>query len=176
MAEETGMKRKKTAALVLSTIGTALLILVIVLCLPITIPRLFGYSIYTVVSGSMEPAIPIGSLVYTKEIAPENVAEGDVIAFYSSDQSGAVITHRVVTNRVISGDFITKGDANDTNDLTPIPYDNLVGKVSMTIPFMGRYLSAIATPFGRIATACLVAIAVILQLMAGRMRREERQD
>jgi len=48
-----------------------LLAALVLICLPLTVPRLFGYHIYTVVSGSMEPAIPTGSLVYIREAAPE---------------------------------------------------------------------------------------------------------
>ena len=88
--------------------GTVLLILVIVLCIPITVPRLFGYDIYTVISGSMEPAIPTGSLIYTKEIPPKEVKKEDVIAFYRGTDSGAIVTHRVVKNQTVSGKFITK--------------------------------------------------------------------
>ena len=66
-------KHRNTLAKIFSIGGTVLLILVIVLCIPITVPRLFGYDIYTVISGSMEPAIPTGSLIYTKEIPPKEV-------------------------------------------------------------------------------------------------------
>lgn len=84
------------------------MILVIVLCIPITVPRLFGYDIYTVISGSMEPAIPTGSLIYTKEIPPKEVKKEDVIAFYRGTDSGAIVTHRVVKNQTVSGKFTQK--------------------------------------------------------------------
>lgn len=45
----------------------------VVFCIPLTLPRLFGYHIYSVVSGSMEPSIPVGSMVYIKNEAPEDV-------------------------------------------------------------------------------------------------------
>ena len=47
--------------------GTLILLSVIASCLPVTVPRFMGYEIYNVVSGSMEPAIPTGSLVYIRE-------------------------------------------------------------------------------------------------------------
>ncbi|MDE6961989.1 MAG: S26 family signal peptidase, partial [Lachnospiraceae bacterium] len=46
--------------------GTLLLVALVAVCLPLTVPRFFGYHIYSVISGSMEPAIPTGSLVYIK--------------------------------------------------------------------------------------------------------------
>lgn len=93
-------KHRNTLAKIFSIGGTVLLILVIVLCIPITVPRLFGYDIYTVISGSMEPAIPTGSLIYTKEIPPKEVKKEDVIAFYRGTDSGAIVTHRVVKTRL----------------------------------------------------------------------------
>ena len=102
-------KRSKSAA-VCNITGGLLLVLVILLCVPLTVPRLFGCQIYTVVSGSMEPAIPTGSIVYVKGTEASEVNKDDVIAFYSDNDSGAIITHRVVKNQVVSGRFITKGD------------------------------------------------------------------
>ena len=91
------MKKKRTkSAAVCNITGGLLLVLVILLCLPLTVPRLFGCQIYTVVSGSMEPAIPTGSIVYVKETEASEVKKDDVIAFYGGDNSGAIITHRVV--------------------------------------------------------------------------------
>ena len=65
-------EKKKGSRLgtVCSVFGLALLLLVILICLPLTVPRMFGYELYAIVSGSMEPAIPVGSVVYAKEISP----------------------------------------------------------------------------------------------------------
>ena len=98
-----------------SLIGTLMLITVIAVALPLTVPQFMGYDIYNVVSGSMEPAIPIGSIIYVKEIDPADVNKGDVIVFNSGD---SVVMHRVKENDVINGTFTTKGDANDGEDLS----------------------------------------------------------
>jgi len=68
-----------------SLAGTLILLSVIASCLPVTVPRLMGYEIYNVVSGSMEPEIPIGSILYVEKIPPEEIREDDVIAFWSND-------------------------------------------------------------------------------------------
>ena len=52
-------RKKRTIARICSMIGVSLLILVILICIPLTLPRLTGFDIYTVVTGSMEPAIPV---------------------------------------------------------------------------------------------------------------------
>ncbi len=155
------MNKTKTTKICNIT-GGLLLILVILLCIPLTIPRLFGCEIYHVISGSMEPAIPTGSVVYVKEIEASDLQKDDVIAYYSSDENGAIITHRIVQNRVVSGEFITKGDANEKEDLTPVTYDRLIGKVVLSIPFLGRVLTMISGTSGKIFVACLIVLASFL--------------
>lgn len=114
----------------------------------------------------MEPAIPTGSLVYVKGIPPEEVDEEDVIAFYGSMDGASIITHRVVANSEIMSEFVTKGDANDTKDMNPVPYDNYIGKVMLTVPGMGRIAQMFTSSSGKIAAAGLIGLAVILQITA----------
>ena len=90
MSRET-RKKKNPIATLCSVIGTVLLIIVVAACIPLTLPKAMGYQLYTVVSGSMEPAIPVGSLVYIKYVEPKEIIEGDVIAFYGSDAEGSII-------------------------------------------------------------------------------------
>lgn len=96
-----------------------ILLLIIAVCIPVTVPKLMGYEIYNVVSGSMEPEIPVGSVIYVKAVSPETVEEGDIIAFTSGV---SVISHRVVSNQTVEGKFTTKGDANAENDMNPVGY------------------------------------------------------
>ena len=149
-----------------SALGTALLIMLIVLCIPFTLPRFVEYQAYTVISGSMEPAIPVGSLVYIKEMEPENVLKGDIIAYYGGRDSNAIITHRVVENRVIMGEFITKGDANRTEDMNPVSYRNFIGRVEVSVPALGVAAQSLTGYEGKIAAGCLIGLAVVLHLLA----------
>lgn len=166
-----GRSRRHPAATVLSGLGTILLLLLILACLPLTVPRLFGYHIYSVVSGSMEPAIPTGSLVYIGETELKDVSEGDVIAFYGARDSASIITHRVVENRVLMGEFITKGDANQTSDMTPVPYDNVIGKVMRSIPAAGRVAEMFTSQTGKILAGIVIAAAILLQVLAACVER-----
>lgn len=168
-----GKKRRRRAALILDFMGAVLLIGIILCCIPLTVPRLAGYSAYQVISGSMAPAIPTGSLVYVADRAPEEVGEGDVIAFYSASGSGAVITHRVVQNQVVSGRFVTKGDANDQEDPMPVEYDAYIGYVAYHIPYMGTLLGYVVTLRGRICAVCIVTAAAALHGAAARLRRRK---
>ena len=64
-------------------------------------------------------------------------------------------------NQTVSGKFITKGDANEKKDPMPVDYDELLGKVALSVPFLGRILATVATTSGKAAAACLIGVAVI---------------
>lgn len=177
MSSRTNKRSEKysEAAMLCNLTGGLLLCVVILLCALLTAPRFAGCQIYHVVSGSMEPAIPTGSLVYVKEAEAADIQENEVIAYYSDTDSGAIITHRVVKNQVVSGRFITKGDANEQEDPMPVPYDRLMGKVVFSLPKLGRILAIMTEPSGKIAAACLVLAAVLLRVTAERLERNNRE-
>lgn len=149
-----------------STLGTVLLTLLILVCIPLTVPKAFGFHLYTVISGSMEPAIPTGSLVYVRYQQPGTIAKDDVIAFYSDAADGSIITHRVVSNSPAMGQFITKGDANKEKDMNPIPYNNYIGKVTLSVPVVGGIAQTATGTAGKIAAASIIGLAVILEITA----------
>lgn len=174
--KQNGRRRKRSlAAAFLNLVSIFVLVLLLAVCLPLTVPRLFGYRIYSVVSGSMEPAIPTGSLVYIREGEPEDAAEGDVIAFYGAADSGSIITHRVVENRVVMGEFITKGDANQSPDMKPVPYSNFIGQVERSIPEAGKIAEVFTSREGKILAGCAVATALLLQLGASLLEGHRRK-
>lgn len=166
---------RSTGALIVRILSVILLIGVIAMCVPLTVPRLLGYQIYTVISGSMEPEIPLGSLVYVAEVDPETVMEGDVIAFYGGSNNGAIITHRVVYNQTVVKSFVTKGDANDTEDIIPVEYNRLIGVVTKTIPKLGSVMTVFTETRGKLFAAGLLAISVLLNVLAGEMQKEKEK-
>ena len=151
-------------------LGTFLLLLVIAACIPFTLPRLLGYRVYAVISGSMEPAISVGDLVYVRQTEPENVEENDVIAFCAAEASGAIILHRVVENRTVDGTFITKGDANLQPDLSPVSYNRLLGITEKTVPQLGRLALILSGTWGKLAALSLVLAAVMLHAVGAALR------
>ena len=100
-----------------------MLLTVIAAALPLTVPQYMGYQIYDVVSGSMEPTVPVGSIIYVKEAEPSSIKKGDIIAFQSGE---SIVMHRVVDNKIVEGTFTTKGDANPSEDMNEVPYANLI--------------------------------------------------
>lgn len=165
-----GQDSKCKAGRVCSIIGILMIVAVIILCSLLVLPEMIGFHMYHVISGSMEPTIKVGSLLYVREENVEEIKEEDIIAFYSSVEEGSIITHRVVKNNIVSGAFRTKGDANDTEDPTPVPYENFIGKVVLTIPYIGQLLTVMTSFYGKIAAACVVLMGVVLNLIGGRLK------
>lgn len=168
----------KKVSFVLKIISAILLVGTILICIPLTIPRFFGCDIYAVISGSMEPAIPTGSLVLVKEEEDASIEVDDVIAYYSDSDNGAIITHRVVDNQVISGQFITKGDANPSNDPTPVDYERYIGKVIFSVKYLGYIASFLDQTAGKIAVVSIVLIAVLLNILGDTLigKRKETES
>lgn len=150
-----------------NVIGTLMLLVVIAAALPLTIPNFMGYDVYNVVSGSMEPTIPVGSIIYVKQIDPADIYSGDIIAFHSGD---SVIMHRVTQNKVVEGTFTTKGDANNGEDMGEVPYEDLIGIVVRHIPILGQLLILFGSTFGRICMVCFAACGALLNILGGRFR------
>lgn len=166
--------RKSPVSALCSALGTVLLIMLILACIPFTSPKVLGYQAYTVISGSMEPSIPVGSLVYVKGVEPEVVESNDVIAFYGGHDADAIVTHRVVENQVDERTFVTKGDANATKDMNPVSYIQFIGRVELSVPHMGIMAQFLTGLNGKIAAGCLIALALVLHMLASVIEKNKK--
>ena len=129
---------------------------------PGKVPTFGGYSPLIVLTDSMYPSIESGDLIVVKAVDAADVKEGDVISFFDPDSTGSsVVTHRVQSIRP-DGSFITKGDANNTEDQTPIPADQLVGRYQLRIPKAGNVAMFLQTTPGLI-----VCVGLPLLLLVG---------
>ena len=111
-----------------------------------------------VFTGSMEPALPVGSVVVIKPVDPETLKEGDIICFKLSEPTS--ITHRII-NTTDQG-FITKGDANEDPDTWIVKKENVIGKVISTIPYIGYIGYFVRTPLGFILLIIIPATLLII--------------
>lgn len=125
----------------------------VVLFLAQAFPAIVGADhALTVQSGSMEPTIPTGSVVFVDNVAPsqvdERVAEGDVITY--ADDGRNLITHRVVEKHTAetSVRFTTKGDANENVDPEPVYRQDVVGEVMFSVPLVGYVIAFAHTGYG----------------------------
>lgn len=123
-----------------------------------------GFRMFVVTSGSMEPAIKTGAVVLTKH--QEEYSKGDIVSFLRnpSDDKAKVdspVTHRIAEKTEEDGKtvFTTKGDANKTPDMETITQDQILGKVVLSIPLIGRLLIFAQTQMG---FTFLIVIPVVL--------------
>jgi len=119
-------------------------ILLIVSVFPIT----GNYKLMIVQSGSMEPAIKLGSVVIVKPANDYKI--GDVISFGAVTKTKAPTTHRISDIKVENGkiSYITKGDANDNPDQREVLKNEVMGKVLFDVPFIGYAVDFAKRPLG----------------------------
>ena len=143
-------------------VNTALLILVALGILVVFsfVPFPGNYKIFTVQSGSMEPTIHTGSLIFVKPEADYNV--GDIITRRTEDPK-VTITHRIFSKEEVDGKvaFETKGDANNASDGTKFSKEGIVGKVIMKLPYVGYPVSYAKTPQGLILLIVIPSVIII---------------
>ena len=150
------------------------------------VPQVLGYSVFRVMTGSMEPEIREDSLLLVKKTPPEDIAPGDVISFFSPDPmlEGAVNTHRVVRIEKENGrtQFITKGDANVIEDTYPVDASALVGRVVFKSYGLGKAVSLLSNPlvFGIIILLPLLVILLMnlyraVRIAADIAKKEEEE-
>lgn len=112
---------------------------------------ILGYNYKTVLTGSMEPAIPVGSIVITKEQSSYEME--DIISF---QEEGAIITHRIIS--IDRERYITKGDANNVADTEEVQQKQILGKIILTIPLLGYLVMWLMSPFGIISLFIIIGI------------------
>ncbi len=145
---------------------------------PAVVPRVLGVQPYAIVSGSMEPAYPTGSLVYAQPVAGEDLQVGDVAAFWRDED---VIIHRVDSIDIAGEEFVAKGDANDNVDLRPVLFRDVLGRVVFSVPGVGYFLMALGSVTGKLLLgwvvlmgAALCVLGSVLSNLANRQTLEKR--
>ena len=134
-------KRHRYKARIVSGFATLFLLMAVVLCLYVVVQsmshgyvRVGGYSLFRVVTGSMEPTIPVGTILLAQETPIEEVAADDIVCFRSTNpgSEGMIVTHRVIkVYDTPDGTrcLMTKGDHNPSMDIDPVTQTNLIGLV-----------------------------------------------
>lgn len=128
-------------------------------------PSIFGWSWAVVISGSMEDTISVNDVVVIHRQA--DYQPGDVITFRSS---GSIVTHRIIEEAPDS--YTTKGDANNAADLTPTLKADVIGRVVLVIPGIGKLIEYLRTPLGML---CLVAVGFALIEIPYRIQNQTKE-
>jgi signal peptidase len=152
-----------------------------VLAVAVAVPRIAGAVPYTVLTSSMEPDLPPGTLIVVKPVKADEVAIGDVITYQLESGKSAVVTHRVVAKGVNGAGrvaFRTQGDANNTPDEDWVRPVQIKGGVWYSVPYLG-YVNNLLTGKERqlgvyAAAAGLAGYALLSFVGAARDKRRSR--
>jgi len=114
-------------------------LLVSVVIVILLVSGVFRYTLTAIASDSMYPYLKKGDAILLEKIDHKNkdiLKKGDVVAF---EQDGNIVTHRILTIEMENGEekIITKGDNNDTKDVTKKTKDDIIGIVRFKIPLLG---------------------------------------
>ena len=143
-------------------LGTAVVILLLIIAVFVFLTPRFDWRVDSVSSGSMEPELNVGGILITRPAVPESIKVGDIITF-NSPLNNEVTSHRVIAIKNDSSPrFQTKGDANQDADPYLISAANLVGKGCFHLPYFGYVAQFIKTKLGFLLVICLPGLAVIV--------------
>lgn len=146
--------------------------------------NLFGYRAYIVNTDSMAKTdFNAGDLIFTKEVDPSTLQDGDIITYISqnTDSFGETITHKI-RKRTVDAEgnpgFITYGTTTDTDDEIIVTYPYILGKYQGHIPYVGTFFNFLKTTPGYIV--CIFVPFMLLIIYQGinffRLFRRYRQE
>lgn len=123
-------------------------------------PLAVGDRSFTVLSGSMTPAIETGDVVVAEPISPLSARVGDIVTFQDPEGGGKLISHRVqsVVASGASVRFVTRGDANTSTERWNVAADGQIGKVVYRLPKLGYALAWSGSGPARIALVAIPAL------------------
>lgn len=176
-----------------SIVFTLLLITVVVILISTMIarfrgetPSLFGYSVFRVSSGSMEPEYKIGDVIIVKSCGADELKVNDVCTYNGKEGefAGKIVTHRVIKAQFEENGekyIQTKGDANPLED-PKIKADQVIGRVETKIGFLRVLYNFFVTPLGLITIIALIIAAFFNEIvnfvksLLGLGHNEENKD
>jgi signal peptidase I len=118
-------------------------------------PTISGQTTVTIIGPSMGATLPIGSLAYLEPAGQYEI--GDIVTFRAM---GTYITHRIVADASGNGDYwVTQGDANATRDAAYVRSDQILGRATSHLPYLGLVRDIVASP---VVLGFLLLLAVLL--------------
>lgn len=146
----------------------------------VAVPKLFGVQFRAVLTGSMEPEIPTGSLVVIVPTQADDIKLGDDITFVT--ESNNVVTHRVIDIDRENNTFTTYGIANGSSNKDPAnKYENIIGVVKLHIPNIGQAFMWLSTTTGKIITVTAIIAVFLLSFIistvtSGTKNKKKKED
>lgn len=166
-------KKKNISKLVMALIDVLLVILILLvivyvtlnLFMPVKAMDVFKFRLYTIQTGSMEPVLPVGSLVIVKQARLSDLKEGDIITVYADvnlDGKKDVITHFFAGTKIEDGVtyILTKREAAVFYDSWKVKESDLIGTYVFHIGHIGKFADFMRSSFG--ISTILVNLLIIV--------------
>ena len=127
------------------------LILVIILAYMGETGSIGGYTLFSIMTGSMEPTFSVGTLVVGETVDPNDIREGNIIT-YKGVTGSTVTTHRVqeVKQGEEGVEFVTKGDANSVVDPITVKGSNVISRVFVDLKHVGGIMTFLQENMGAV--------------------------
>ena len=160
----------------ISIISDAVIIVLLVLVIAFAGVRLAGLTPYAVLSGSMEPLYPVGSLIYVHDVDPATIQPGDSVTFEKGE--GVVATHQAYEVDVEAQQIRTQGIANINSDgsvmkdAEPVSFSSVIGVPVACVPLLGYVNAFVTSTVGTFIVIAGAVIAIALSVYAGREPRK----
>lgn len=156
---------------IISIFENIVIALVALLLVAFIVLKATGFQFFVVMSGSMEPILPVGSVVLVQPTPYDDIQVGDDISFVVGEER-ITVTHRVIEKDENSNTLTTKGVANNVSD-DPIPASAVIGKVIFDIPLVGRLLYFLSSLQGKIVAGIVVVAWVIITMLIKQLEKSE---
>jgi len=120
----------------------------------------WGTGFFVVTTGSMQPAIPVRSMVFVCAVPAEKIQTGDILTFF--DKGDYILTHRVVGVNIgeTGYSYVTRGDTNNMDD-DPVSYEKVIGRVVLILPQLGRVTGLFQNLFFTGSLIAVIGCAVL---------------
>ena len=144
--------------------------LVAVLAVAVLVPRIAGATPYTILTGSMQPAMPPGTLVVVRPRDVEDISVGDVLTYQLESGKPDVVTHRVTAVGVGADGEVrltTQGDANDSPDKKPVIAKQVRGVRWYYVPYLGYVNTVISAARRQDAVYVVAGLLLVYALVQG---------
>ena len=148
---------------------------------PEKINKFLGYQTFVILTDSMEPVLPTGSAVLVKNLKDdEEPKEGDIVSF-RVDRLGedAVFTHYyrgTETEEDGSTRYLTQGATAERPDDYITHRQDIIGTYVFHIPYVGRIVLFLKSPFALIELGIIMIIMIIYQLLWDKFDKEEQAE
>ena len=159
----------KMAKKVWNIASTSIVAVSVILVIVFTGIRLAGIRPFIVLSGSMEPNYPVGSLILVRKVDCRELKPGNVITFFLADNT--VVTHRI--SAVVSHgedsprlSFRTKGDANAAEDGGFVSAEAIIGTPIFYVPYLGFLVNYLQHPPGIYIVFSAIALLLLTVFLA----------